>query len=94
MLIVAGSSDTIVSPSLVKMLYSSAKGTAIYAELQGASHMAPVGPSPSKEILHYSVAWFRLYLMGDTSLSSVFFDSGSGINADSDWKITSKNIPN
>jgi dienelactone hydrolase len=92
-LAIAGSRDTIVSPTLVKRIYSSATGTAVYAELQGSSHMTPVGISPSKEILNYVTAWFRLYLMNDDALQGVFFDSNSGINADSDWKVTSKNIP-
>lgn len=90
-LIVAGSSDTIVSPTLVKRIYSAARGPAIYAELQGASHMAAMS---STEIRHYAVAWFRLHLMNDTSLSGLFYDSDSGINTDSAWRVTSKNIPN
>jgi hypothetical protein len=92
-LAIAGSRDTIVSPTLVKRIYTNATGTAIYAELQESSHMAPSGRSPSKEILHYTTAWFRLYLMNEVSLQSVFFDSRNGINADSDWKVTSKNTP-
>ncbi len=91
-LAVAGSNDSIVSPTLVKRIYSGATGTAIYAELKGATHMAPVGPLPSKEILEYTTAWFRLYLMNEVSLQRVFFSSESGINADKDWSVTSKNI--
>lgn len=88
---IAGSNDTIVSPSLVRRIYYRADGPAVYGELQGATHFAPVGVRPSSEILHYTTAWFRLYLFGDNYLMSMFYDNNSGINADEDWEVEFKN---
>ncbi|TYQ12843.1 UNVERIFIED_CONTAM: chlorophyllase-like protein [Acetivibrio alkalicellulosi] len=90
----AGANDRIVTPRMVRSIYTSCTGTAIYAELRGAGHMVPSGRSPSRDILNYTVAWFRLYLMNDTSQYDTFFNSRSGIQADSRWtNVQVKNAP-
>ncbi|MDQ2084923.1 hypothetical protein RBH29_00535 [Herbivorax sp. ANBcel31] len=90
----AGSTDRIVTPRMVRSIYTSCSDTAIYAELRRTGHMAPAGRSPSRDILNYSVAWFKYYLMNDSTQHSTFFESRSGIQADSSWtNIQIKNAP-
>lgn len=91
MFIIAGSADTILRPSLIKSyVFNRYKGTAVYGELQGASHMAPCGISPSTDILKYVTAWFKLYLMNETDLKGMFFGTGSTISQDAKWKVSVK----
>lgn len=91
MFIIAGSADMILRPSLIKSyVYSRFNGTAVYGELQGASHLAPCGISPSKDILKYVTGWFKLYLMNETEFKGMFFGTGSTISPDAKWKVTVK----
>lgn len=89
----AGSRDFIISPRLVRRIYTSAAGPAVYGSLLGASHTAPVGRAPSAELRHYVTAWFRLFLFDETALRREFFVQGAGINADPQWDAEFKNPP-
>ncbi|HYH02842.1 MAG TPA: hypothetical protein VEC37_07055 [Bacillota bacterium] len=91
MLIITGSADGIISSSSVQSLvFNRCTRTAVFAELQGADHMAPTGISPSPAILKYVTAWFQYYLFNKTSLRTMFLGTNSTISQDANWRVLTK----
>lgn len=91
MFLITGSADTIISSSSVQSLvYNRCTGTAVFGELQGATHFSPTGPVPSTAILKYLTGWFEYYLFNQTALKGMFFGTNSTISRDTNWKVLTK----
>ena len=91
MFVVTGSADFIVPHFLVKFtVYNRSPVPTCLAKLKGASHFSACGSA--KSMSGYITAWFRLHLMGDSSLKKLFYGPKCGICGDKKWTVERKKM--
>lgn len=91
MLILSGSADRLVSPSLNHSpLFSRLTVPTFWAILQGASHFEPVGDGGGFRAI--TTAWFLYQLKGDTEAAAQFEGSDCGYCGDMAWDVQQKQL--
>ncbi|HSX85672.1 MAG TPA: hypothetical protein VLE50_09715 [Cellvibrio sp.] len=92
MLILSGSADTLVNPTLNHAsLFQSINVPAFWAILQGASHFEPVGDGGGFRGI--TTAWFLYQLDGSADAAEFFEGSDCVYCVDSSWEVTKKDLP-
>jgi hypothetical protein len=79
----AGQSDAIVSPILVRGCFTGADFPAAYAEAAGATHFTAIGDGGVFRAA--ATAWARWHLAGDTEAAGLFVGDTPGLASSSGW---------
>lgn len=91
MLLLAGSADTLVIPSLNQdRVFRATNVPVFYGTLQGADHFAPVGDGGG--FRGPATAWFRYHLMEDQSAGKLFVGTSCTLCGDRNWVIQKKGL--
>lgn len=92
MLLLGGSRDNIVSPTLLIRPFSYVPATAptVYGVLQGADHLTALGDAGG--FRPYLTAWFKHHLMGDMAAGPLFYGDACGLCTDANWTVERKNL--
>ena len=85
MLVMAGALDTTTQATLIKSRVYDARSSypKIMATMTTAPHNEQVDWIGLKRWSSYIVAWFRLYLMGETAIEPIFWDPRGNLRTDS-----------
>ncbi|MCP4747443.1 MAG: acetylxylan esterase [Desulfobacteraceae bacterium] len=91
MFIIGGSNDAIVSAEkyILPNIYELTQVPTVFGILKGANHLTPLGDAEG--MAWAIVAWFRLQLMGDDALETIFFGENCDLTATGLWKVYEKN---
>ena len=91
MLVVAAANDAIVRPFTIRRwVFEPAEVPAVYAELQGAGHLAALGAADG--IRGPLTAWLRLHLMGDEGARGLFYGEECGLCLAPAWEVDRRNL--
>ncbi|MES9991365.1 MAG: hypothetical protein ABW098_05390 [Candidatus Thiodiazotropha sp.] len=89
MLLLSGSADTVVAPSLhQRPIYNGANVPVFWATRRGAGHMEPT--YDGGDFRGITTAWFLYQLQGDTETASLFEGANCGFCTASGWDVQRK----